>query len=208
MAEISRKRNLFKDKAHWITTWSRFKAGDRFAFEEIYSEYIDSLFAYGSKMTNNREIVKDSIHDLFIDIFRYKIDLQKPESLEFYLFKALKRLIHKKLIKNRKFKSIEETEFISFDITFDLEDNYIQNETEQINLQVLTKALNELSENCRELLFYKFKSNLTYIEIGQLVGVKPDTVKKQVYSIISGLRENFRTKLPDLFLLTAMCLIT
>lgn len=197
MVESRKKGDLFKDKACWKTTWSRFKAGDRFAFDEIYSEYNDTLFAYGSKITNDRELVLDSIQDLFIDMYRYKIDLQKPESFEFYLFKALKRLIQKKLIRNRKFTNIDETDFFAFDIKFDLEEDYIQNETEQTKLQVLHKALNELSENCRELLFYKFNSNLTYKEIGHLIGVKPDTVKKQVHRIISGLRENFKSKLPD-----------
>lgn len=199
LAKSKKKSNLFKDKTYWKTTWSRFKSGDRFAFQEIYSEYIDSLFAYGSKITNNRDIVFDSIQDLFIDIYRYKIDLHKPESLEFYLFKALKRLIQKKLLLSRKFKNIEESDFFTFEIKFNLEEDYIQNETEQIRLQVLNKALNEMDENYRELLFYKFNSNLTYKEIGQLIGMNPDTVKKQVYRIISGLRKNFKNKSLILF---------
>ena len=194
MAKINKERKLFKDKAYWITTWSRFKSGDRFAFEEIYSENIDTLFAYGSKITNDKELVMDCIQDLFIDIYRYKIDLKKPESFEFYLFKALKRLIKKKLTRNRKFKNIEETDFFAFNIKFDLEENYIQNETEQIKLNVLNKALNDLSENCREVLFYKFNSNLKYKEIGYLTGMKPDTVKKQVHRIISRLRKDIKTK--------------
>ena len=136
---------------------------------------------------------------MFIDIYRYKIDLHKPESLEFYLFKALKRLIQKKLLLSRKFKNIEESDFFTFEIKFNLEEDYIQNETEQIRLQVLNKALNEMDENYSELLFYKFNSNLTYKEIGQLIGMNPDTVKKQVYRIISGLRKNFKNKSLILF---------
>ena len=101
-----------------MATWSRFKSGDRYAFEEIYSEFIDALFAYGIKISHNRELVKDSIQDIFIDLYRYEIDLKKPESLEFYLYKSLKRNILKKVKKYRKTKSFEETDYVEFDLTF------------------------------------------------------------------------------------------
>lgn len=201
MTATKKKRNLFKDKSHWISTWSRFKAGDRFAFEEIYSEYIDSLFIYGSKISGDKELVKDSIQDLFIDIYRYKIDLKKPESFEFYLYKALKRIILKKLKKNKQFVQIENTNLWIFNI----EDKYFHDELEESKLRALQKSLNELSENCRELLFYKFYSNLTYKEIGLLLGMKPDTAKKQVYRLLIQLRKNFI--LNPIYILI-MCFIT
>ena len=190
MAKINRN-NFYKDKSIWISTWVRFNLGDRSAFEEIYSEYIDVLFAYGTKMTHDKELVKDSIQDLFIDLYRYKIKLRQPESFEFYLFKALKRLIHKKLNRKSKIRDFENQGFLAFELTFDLEEDYIQKETEKSRLIILQKILNELSQNNRELLFYKFSSSLTYKEIGQLIGMKPDTVKKQIYRVISSLREAF-----------------
>ena len=201
MTATKKKRNLFKDKSHWISTWSRFKTGDRFAFEEIYSEYIDSLFIYGSKISGDKELVEDSIQDLFIDIYRYKIDLKKPESFEFYLYKALKRIILKKLKKNKQFVQIENTNLWIFNI----EDKYFHDELEESKLRALQKSLNELSENCRELLFYKFYSNLTYKEIGLLLGMKPDTAKKQVYRLLIQLRKNFI--LNPIYILI-MCFIT
>lgn len=74
------KGNPFNDKKYWANVLFRFKSGDRLAFEEIYSEYVDTLFAYGSKITNNKELIQDSIQDLFIDMYKYKINLEKPET--------------------------------------------------------------------------------------------------------------------------------
>lgn len=194
MIKTKNTSNLYKDKSYWIATWGRFNSGDRSAFKEIYSEYIDVLFAYGSKMTHDKELVRDSIQDLFIDLYRYKIKLRQPESFEFYLFKALKRLIYKKLNRKSKTRDIEDQGFFAFELTFDLEEDYIQKETEKSRLEILQKFLNELNQNSRELLFYKFNSSLTYKEIGQLIGMKPDSVKKQIYRVISGLREAFNSK--------------
>ena len=194
-----KKRNrklLLKGKAYMVATWSRFKSGDRYAFEEIYSEFIDDLFAYGIKISNNRELVKDSIQDLFIDLYRYEIDLKKPESLEFYLYKSLKTNILKKVNKNRKTKSFEETDSVEFDLTLDTEQRFIQVETDMVIRQKMQQVLNDLKPKSRELLFYKFNSNLSYEEIGELTGLKPDSAKKQIYRIVKRLREDYRIKIP------------
>lgn len=196
MTKTSTKGYLFKDKAYWINVWNRFNSGDRIAFEEIYSGYIDVLFAYGSKMTSEKELVKDSIQDLFIDLYRYKIVLNQPKSFEFYLFKSFKRLIIKKIKKLSKTRNLTTSDFFAFELKFDLEEDYIQKETEKTRLVILQKILNDLSQSSRELLFYKFNSNLTYKEIGVLTEMKTDTVKKQIYRIISGLRESYNSSIP------------
>lgn len=194
MTNNSKKGDFFKDRSYWISVWVRFNSGDRFAFEEIYSEFIDVLFSYGSKMTHDKELIKDSIQDLFIDLYRYKIKLRKPESFEYYLFKSLKRIIQKNLKRKNKNRDFEDQNFIAFELTFDVEEEYIQKESEKSKLLVLQEILNELSQNSRELLFYKFNSNLTYNEIGKLIQIKPDAVKKKVYRIITSLRKAYNLK--------------
>lgn len=194
MIKTNKGNNFFKDKTYWISAWVRLNSGDRFAFEEIYSEFIDVLFAYGSKMTHDKELVKDSIQDLFIDLYRYKINLRLPESFEYYLFKSLKRLIHKKLKRKNRARNFENHDFLAFELSFNLEEDYIQKETEKSKLYVLQEILKELSQNNRELLFYKFNSNLTYKEIGMLIGIKPDAVKKKIYRIINNLRKAYNLK--------------
>jgi RNA polymerase sigma factor (sigma-70 family) len=194
MTKANRKSDCFKDKSYWITTWSRFSSGDRFAFEEIYTEYIDILFSYGSKMTQDKELIQDSIQDLFIDLYRYKINVRIPESFEFYLFKSLKRLILKKLKKKNKIREMENKEFFAYELTFDFEEDYLEKESEKLKLVVLQEILNGLSRNSRELLFYKFNSNLTYKEIAKLVEMNPDAVKKKIYRIITNLRKAYNLK--------------
>ena len=194
MTKTNKKSNFFKDKTYWISAWARFNSGDRFAFEEIYSEFIDVLFSYGSKMTNDKELIKDSIQDLFIDLYRSKINLHKPESFEYYLFKSLKRLIQKKIKGKNKTRDFENQDFIAFELSFDLEEDYIQKESENSKLKILQEIVNELSPKSRELLFYKFNSNLTYKEIGKLIDINSDAVKKKIYRIITSLRKAYNLK--------------
>lgn len=198
MTRIRRNKNQIENKFQWLKVWLQFKGGDQSAFEEIYSEYVETLFNFGLKLTSDQGLVKDSIQDLFINLFRYKINLKKPESIEFYLFKSLKRLITKKLKKKNK---LEEIDFKIFDLKFDFENEYIQNEIELQKLKQLEESLNKLSLKNRELLFYKFNSNLSNREIGDILGEKPDTVRKRISRIIQGIREDFKHSIPDIFIL-------
>jgi len=192
--KTNNRSTIFKDKSYWISKWVKFNSGDRTAFEEIYTQFIDVLFSYGSKMTHDKELIKDSIQDLFVDIYRYKVNLRQPESFEYYLFKALKRLIQKKLKRKGKTSNFESQDFFAFELTFNLEEDYIQKETEKSKLKVLQEILYELSQTDRELLFYKFNSKLTYKEIGKLIGLNTDAVKKKIYRIINHLRNAYNIK--------------
>ena len=190
-----------ENRNHWKMVWERFKTGDRQAFDEVYQEFADLLFAYGTKITSDRELLKDCIQDLFVDLYRYSDRMNTPEYLEFYLFKSLRRLIVKRLKKEKRLTSFPENELLPFDMKFSLEDELIQNESENARLKSLQQLLQTLDLQKRELLFLRFNSGLSYIEIGQLLGMKPDTVKKQDYRLLDYLRENFGTKLMELFVI-------
>lgn len=190
-----------ENRNHWKMVWERFKTGDRQAFDEVYQEFADLLFAYGTKITSDRELLKDCIQDLFVDLYRYSDRMNTPDYLEFYLFKSLRRLIVKRLKKEKRLTSFPENELLPFDMKFSLEDELIQNESENARLKSLQQLLQTLDLQKRELLFLRFNSGLSYIEIGQLLGMKPDTVKKQVYRLLDYLRENFGTKLMELFVI-------
>lgn len=183
---------------YWQVIWKKFKAGDTKAFETIYYEYVDVLFSYGSKISSDRSLVEDSIQDLFIDIYTLNIELRKIQSLEFYFFKMLKRIIIRKLKEKHRFSHPEH--FIEqFDLCFNFEKD--EKEPLEEQLVLLQKELQQLDSKKRELLFLKFNSGLTYVEIGALLGIKPDTVKKQVRRLILYIGKSIGKKFVELFLL-------
>ncbi len=175
------------DKEYWHLIWKNFKSGDRGAFHVIYHEFVDPLFSYGLRITSDRDLVKDAIQDLFIDIYNSGTTLRKPESLEYYLYKTLKRIIIRKLVEQKKYISVQEINDV-FELDFKLEEEFLIGEEEE-QLTVLRNELSDLKPTKRELLFLKFNSGLTYKEIGKLLDIKPNTVKKQTYRILEKLRK-------------------
>ncbi len=191
--------NQTEEKTYWEHIWNKFRSGDRLAFEIIYNEYIDALYSYGARITSHRALLEDAIQDLFLDVYKYGRKLKKPESLEFYLYKTLRRSIIRKL--KEKYRYTHPEQFAEqFDLKFHLEDMPGDNLEEHI--EMLQKELVTLDEKKRELLFLKFTSGLTYNDIGALLNCKPDTVKKQVSRILKHLQG--RIKMHMLGLLIVM----
>lgn len=191
-------RSVAKDRNQWIDVWRRFRLGDRFAFSEIYEEFADVLFAYGVKITNDRELVKDCIQDLFFNIYRYNIKLQQPEYLEFYLFRSLKNDLIRKVKSKKQQSSLSDENVVLFDLKFLAEQDNHESESEELRIEALQKILQTISPQKREMLFLKFSTGLNYSEIGEIVGMKADAVKKQVYRTLDDLRDRFGDKLLSL----------
>ena len=132
---------MVRDRNQWIDVWKRFRLGDRFAFSEIYEEFADVLFAYGIKITNDRELVKDCIQDLFYNIYRYNIKLQRPEYLEFYLFRSLKNDIVRKMKSGRHQASLTDENVVLFDFKFQAELENFDRESEELRLKALQNII-------------------------------------------------------------------
>ena len=82
--------------------WNRFLAGDNEAFSEVYQKYVQSLFLYGLQFTSDRELVKDSIHDLFVKLYNGRNNISEIKNVKIYLFVLLKNILIDEFRKNSK----------------------------------------------------------------------------------------------------------
>jgi RNA polymerase sigma factor (sigma-70 family) len=194
-------KKKFKDRVHWLDVWFRFQSGDQAAFSEIYEDFIDSLFAYGCKITHDREMVKDCIQDIFIDLQRLQPNLHHPEYIEFYLYKSLRNAIFHKIKESKRTNSLTMEEMASFDLQFNIEQDIFELESDALRVEKLKQILQTLDPQKRELLFLRFSTDLNYVEIGHLLNMNPDTVKKQVYRTLDHLRGKFGNQLMELLMI-------
>jgi RNA polymerase sigma-70 factor (ECF subfamily) len=190
------------DRNQWSEVWKRFRSGDRYAFSEIYEEFADALFAYGSKITSDRELVKDSIQDVFYNLYQYNIKLNRPEYLEFYLFRSVKNDILRKIKNNFQEASLTDDGLFQFDLKFQAEQDIHELESSQQRVEAIQKILQTIDPQKREILFLKFSTGLNYTEIGQIVNMNPDAVKKQVYRTLDILRDKFGDQLLALLMIS------
>lgn len=74
-------------------------------------------------------------------------------------------------------------------------------ESDSLRVEKLKSILLTLNPQKRELLFLKFSTGLNYVEIGQLLGINPDAVKKQVYRTLDYLRGKYGSQLMELLMI-------
>ncbi len=184
----------------WRETWLKFKGGDMDAFHRIYVAYFDKLHAYGSKLTSEQSLLEDSIQELFLQLYTRRNHLSKDVNLEYYLLKSLKLTIYQRL---RRKERMVPSGLANEDRENNLFEFRLENEEQQTGEEEdneLLQALGSLDSKQRELLYLKFYNSLSYKEIGDILGINPDSAKKQVYRIIKKLKHNFRGFSIELFL--------
>jgi RNA polymerase sigma factor (sigma-70 family) len=170
----------------WSLEWSQFKNGRQDSFQHIYDHFFDRLYQYGCKLTDSTELVEDCIQELFLTLYTNRNHLSDTVNVEFYLLKALKLTIYGKLRKEKHliFKGDQLDEF-KLEFLIETEEPEL---IKQHKIDSVLKSLNELSPAAREIIYLKFYSDLSYEEIGHMLGIKADSAKKQVYRIVSSLR--------------------
>nr|WP_299385176.1 sigma-70 family RNA polymerase sigma factor [Allomuricauda sp.] len=170
--------------------WSKFKSGDTKAFESVYKLCIDDMYAYGLKLNSNKELVKDCIQQVFVDVYEHRNSISNPQNIKFYILKALKHAIYKRQKKENRKSNIEELSEIEFRTAYNFEDKRIISEIDTQKHQLVKKALDSLSAKQREIMYLRFTMGLAYEEISDMVGIDHSSVRKQVYRSIKKLRNS------------------
>ena len=70
--EEKNERKLVVVKNSELTIWGNLKKGDQTALGELYNLYIDILYSFGIQHSQDRGYVMDCIHDLFVDLYKYR----------------------------------------------------------------------------------------------------------------------------------------
>lgn len=173
------------------TLWERFTLGDQSAFGSLYDQYSDVLYSFGLRYTSDKELIKDCIHDLFIDLHHYRSGLAKEVNVKFYLLKSLRRKLNNAHRKASVFSlqgwNSDETLPIST-FTFSIEHEMIMDENQRDILHALALEINQLPDRQREILYLKFNHDLDYEEIAAIMQISVPTCRTFIYRALKQLR--------------------
>lgn len=169
--------------------WEMFKEGSELAFEKIYATYFDRLFNYGCQFTSNKVIVEDALQELFLELHRRKNKLSSTSVILPYLYKAFRRKIIRLRDKENRFDTIDSS-VTSFQIELSVEDEMVDAETKEEQKKALKRALNDISEKHREMIFLFYYENMTYEEIQEIQGFENiKSARNLLYKAISALKD-------------------
>lgn len=170
--------------------WQNFLKGDESAIAKIYRRYVDHLFAYGCHIYPNKQVVKDTIQDVFFHLIDKREKLTEAKSVKAYLFASFRRRLLKSIKTNKKniHSSLEGDEVFLIEVdfyqTFD-GSSYGVNQSEMIK-----NFCNQLPARQREIINLKFFEDLSYAEIAEVMNLSDaKTVRTITYRILKKLSE-------------------
>ena len=172
-------------------TWRDFRAGNQSAFAYLYNGYVEALYHYGNRLTPDRELIEDCIQDLFIELWQHRTTLGDTDSVKFYLFKALKRKVVKKIVGLRRQSSEQPlTDDYDFEIVLSPEFELITRQVSHDQKERLVVALNSLTPRQKEAITLKFYDGLSYQEVATLLAMGTRATYNLVYRALDVLREH------------------
>ena len=173
-----------------VKYWESLIQGDEQAFAKLYEQYFQVLYNYGRKICTDEGTVEDAIHDLFVDLWRYKSNLSPTTSVRFYLYRALRRRLAEN---NTKIFFSENDKLVLADayqhVTPSKEFEIIETEIRDKRVLQLKKLLNDLSPRQYEALVLYFYDEFTYDEIAAIMNLNSQSVRNLVQRGLTQLRQ-------------------
>uniref|UniRef100_UPI003B3BE48E RNA polymerase sigma factor n=1 Tax=Spirosoma sp. TaxID=1899569 RepID=UPI003B3BE48E len=90
------------------TLWNQFRGGDENAFARLYQNYVQTLYHYCAHFATDRALIKDCIHDLFVELWKHRTTIGPTTSVRFYLMASIKRKLVRHLTAEQKLVSQDE----------------------------------------------------------------------------------------------------
>ena len=170
-----------------LEIWKDFKAGSESAFCFIYDTYFSVLYAYGRKFTNDKDLVLDSVQDVFLELVRKRDKLSDTNNIKFYLMRSLRRRIGRK-VKLKGFLSEElllDDPLFFIDLSGLPEIRLSEFKQQLINLK---NAVKELPVRQKEVIFLKFYFRYSNSEIADIMDVNYQSVANHLQKAIHNLK--------------------
>ena len=173
--------------------WNTFRAGNRTAFQRVYELYAKDLVSYGHKITSNVQLIEDSIHDLFIELWQSRESLSETDSIKFYLFRSLRNKIQRAQQRDVFYRASDLTQLDELAMSDDfIETRLIKTEGQEHLLRQLQAGYEHLSPRQQQAIDLRFRHHFSNEEIARIMGVNYQSACKFIYSGLKTLREVVR----------------
>jgi len=177
-----------------IRLWHKMLEGNSTCFEQLINSTYNLLFQYGCRFSTDREMLKDCIQDVFLEIWEKRNILNRQIPPRAYLLASLRRRMHRVMQQNRLHISEDlERSIPDFNVEFSAEHLFIQSEQDQQLAQRITILLNELPKRQQEAVYLRFFNDLERDEIADIMDIHPQSVSNLLQSAFRSIKLQWKT---------------
>ncbi|WP_346320335.1 sigma-70 family RNA polymerase sigma factor [Chitinophaga sp. YIM B06452] len=167
---------------------------NRNAILHLYQAHYHALFAAGCYLTDDKELIRDCIHELFLHCWQKQEELSRVLHLKNYLTVSLRNRLLTALKQQGKTVRFEPGEMDEAEYSY--EEILIRNTDETALQQNLRRALHNLPPRYRQVIELRFFRQHSYEEIARLTGQPVKTAYNYVHEALAALRKQLKAQPP------------
>jgi RNA polymerase sigma-70 factor (ECF subfamily) len=161
-----------------------------YAFQLIYDKHRNRIYKTAIKFLKSPIIAQDVVQDVFLKLWFERKTINPAKPVEAWLYTVAKNNILNKLRKiANEWKALDMLSDSFLDSENSTEDKLVKSEL-NTNLE---KALSQLSDQQKLVFILSRYEKLTYIQIGQKMGISPLTVKTHLSRALYSIKKQFES---------------
>ncbi len=168
-------------------TWISIIEGDKTAFLTFYRNNYQRLYAYGYQICGDRELVKDSIQQLYLELWKSRQSVSRDvDNALTYLMTWLRRII------SRQIKTLDKSRQFSpnSNIQLSFEQLLVNQQADEEIRQKLAGALQKLTPGQLKIVQARFFDGKSYEEIANENNMAKQSIYNPIHKVIGILKEN------------------
>ena len=164
------------------------KTGDEKAFAEIFVRYNALILNFAYKKTSDKELSKDLMQDVFVQLWKHRLNFELKPSLSSYLFTMILNLV-RNIYKHQQVKE----RYVDYL-------HQIMKEADEAGMadyairekdfqQLIDKEIEALPPQSRQVFILRKKAFLTNKEVALQMGLSEQTVETHMKNAVKKLKD-------------------
>lgn len=169
---------------------------DKAELNKLFQQYYHSLCFFAGKYISDIDEAKDTVQDVFVNIFEKKISFQNPNAVKAYLYKSVYNSCINNLNQKNLHAEIEKN--IALEHEEHSDNNYLNDRIETEVLLEIFNAVDQLPTECQKVFKLSYISGYDIESVAIELNISTHTVRSQRTRAKNILRANLK----DVFLLS------
>jgi len=176
------------------------------ALEELFRRYHRPLYQFIYRQLANDQMAADLVQETFLRVFTHRKSYRPTARFSYWIYRIAKNLCvdEKRRYWNRYVSDVSEVVDTESGTARDFFESQCSGQPDGADLlhekeveELVREAIEELSEEQREVMLLHKYQGLAYKEIAEILGITTESVKQRAYRAHMKLRDSLKTLLKD-----------
>ena len=165
--------------------------GNEKAYIHLVNFHHKALFVYALSLTNDPDMSKDIVQNVFIRTWEFRRNLKKEYTLKGFLYKCTYNEFINLYHRKKSLMNLEKIYVETLNETIDDKNEDLLNK----KIKLVSEEIENLPKKCKETFLLSKKEGLTNMEIAEYLNISIKTVEAHITKSYSILKKSVQNKL-------------